>query len=179
MTAQELDCVIDRATLDDLPAMAAIHVAGWKQVYREIMPADELKKWTLDAREQMWRDVVEQASPPIHTLVARDDHGAVLGFCSAGPSRDDSFPIKREVYAVYVTPDAQRLGIGATLFVLILQALKAEKIDHAYTWVPLGNTAAMDFFESMGGVSIGEGVSPAGIPQVAYAWRNLAELLDR
>jgi len=174
--ADQQECPIDRAHPDDAHAIAQVHVAGWEQSYRGLLPDSEIERWTVGAREEMWSSILANPSPPFHTLVALEppgDRGSEpVAFGAAGPSRDKAFPIEREIYAIYVDPDFQRKRIGLRLFLTLMQLIQAEGHDSLYLWCHVQNHSAMDFYEAIGGVAIGDREGEGGWIEAAFAWRN-------
>ncbi|MEM9502905.1 MAG: GNAT family N-acetyltransferase, partial [Cyanobacteria bacterium P01_E01_bin.43] len=49
------------ATLDDIPAIARVHVHAWQTTYRGIFPAKVLQTLTYQKRENSWRRFFAEA----------------------------------------------------------------------------------------------------------------------
>lgn len=185
--AEMQDWPIDRAHPDDAAAIAHVHVAGWEQAYRGLLPDAECDRWTIEARTGMWQQALANPSPPFHNLVALEPPGDrdsdPVAFAAAGPARDTSFPITREIYAIYVDPDFQRRRIGLRLFLTLMQLIQAEGHNALYLWCHVQNHAAMDFYEALGGVAIGEREGAAaggkGWIEAAFAWRDFDTYLKQ
>jgi hypothetical protein len=81
------------ATVDDVAAIASVHVRSWQEAYRGQMPDEILDE--LDPGDNASRRLSRMNDPanPSNTVVAVDDStGAVIGFTEFGPSlRDDDW----------------------------------------------------------------------------------------
>ena len=69
----------------DADALAALHVACWKETYGEILPAEIIDKLSVAEKAAMWRGVIADAG--VFKLAVRKD-GALAGFVMCGPARD-------------------------------------------------------------------------------------------
>ena len=90
---------------------------------------------------------LEHPPPGWTTFVAVDDDGAVLGFASVGPSRDERG--LGELYAIYVAPGRVVDGRRAALLVRGELELRAV-YDEATLWVLEDNPRARSFYEAAG-----------------------------
>lgn len=129
---------IREATTDDLPAIRAIYapyVTETAVSFEETVPDLE----TLAARLQA-----------AHVyLVAQDDSG-VLGYAYASEHRSRAaYRFSCDV-SVYVRANAQRMGIGRTLYGELLPRVKALGFHNAYGGVNLPNPSSVALHESFG-----------------------------
>ncbi|MGC4190239.1 MAG: GNAT family N-acetyltransferase [Thermomicrobiales bacterium] len=173
------------ARLEDAPAIAAVHVRTWQDVYRGHMPDAFLDALTPERRRPFWDRMLAEAAPPWATFVAEDEAGTVVGFCSVGPSRaPDSLdgasrPSSEtgEVYSIYVLPDRQGRGAGRMLLDAVCDALRENGFAEAVLWVLAGNAPAIGFYERMGwrpdGAAKQEDIGGTTIEERAYR-RSLA-----
>src|SRR5438876_9398349 len=99
------------ATGDDAAALARAQERAWQTAYRHVFPVEELERGGF-IRVELWRERLVWPPPGWHTFVAHED-GAVVGFVSVGPSRDERG--LGELYAIYVDPDAWATGAGRAL----------------------------------------------------------------
>jgi GNAT superfamily N-acetyltransferase len=80
-----IDTTVRRATPNDAPELAEIHVAAWRQAYRGIVPDWYLEGFTVESRTRRSRDTdVDQASTA-------------------------------EIWGIYVSPQYWRRGVGRFL----------------------------------------------------------------
>jgi GNAT superfamily N-acetyltransferase len=138
------------ATGDDAAGIAQAQERAWQMAYRHVFPVEELDRGGF-IRASLWRERLEHPPPGWTTFVA-DDDGAVLGFASVGPSRDERG--LGELYAIYVHPDWWATGAGRALIErgeLELRAIYRE----ATLWVLEDNPRARSFYETAGWVPDG------------------------
>jgi ribosomal protein S18 acetylase RimI-like enzyme len=149
---------------DDAPAIAAVHVAAWQSAYRGLVPADVLDRLDLAQRTAGWIPIL--ADPHQHALVIEAD-GAVCGFASFGPARDDDLDPARtaELYSIYVAPEHWRRGLGRRLWDAAQAALTAAGFPEVVLWVFAANQPARAFYEAAGFAPDGTGkVENRGVP---------------
>ncbi|GAA4727143.1 GNAT family N-acetyltransferase [Isoptericola chiayiensis] len=132
--------------LDDVPAIARLHVRCWQQTYRGLMPDAVLDDPGLvDAREKQWRRGLDDPAP--HTrraAVAVIDHD-IVGLAMSGPPLDDDATWSRQLFNLYV--DAAHHGSGAGHD--LLQAV-IEPGESAALWVADPNPRAQAFYRKHG-----------------------------
>lgn len=112
-----------------------------------MFPAELLSALPVDQPEEVWRAQLEALPERATALVAEED-GAVLGYASCGPSRDDE--ATGEIYAIYVLPVEWGRGAGAKLMAAGLEALRSAGFGEATLWVLEGNPRARGFYERGG-----------------------------
>ena len=104
--------VVRHATPEDSRAIATIHVLSWQAAYQGVVPAQFLASMSVDQRERIWRQRLEQGAPGTWVI---EEHSEVLGWISAGPSRDaGALSSTSELWAIYVDPKHWRRGAGLT-----------------------------------------------------------------
>jgi RimJ/RimL family protein N-acetyltransferase len=143
------DVVIREATPDDARAIAEVHVASWRWAYRGELPAEFLDGLTVDDREREWHEWLtpEQGAG---TLVALEG-GAVVGFCSFGPSRDDDADEQTaEVRTIYLREEVAGRGVGRDLFASANDRLRDLGYRRATLWVMSSNERSRRFYERAG-----------------------------
>ena len=139
---------VRRATLNDAAGIAAIHVHSWQEGYRGILPDDFLQSLSIERRETIWRNILE--NPTSDTWVAEEE-GRLRGWISAGPSRDDdASPQTGELWAIYVDPQAWRSGIGRALWREAEAHLRRAEFQTVTLWVLADNQRALRFYETLG-----------------------------
>jgi GNAT superfamily N-acetyltransferase len=133
------------ATPKDAAGIARVQERGWQAAYRHVFPAEELDRGGF-IQANRWSERLVQPPEGWSTFVA-DHDGAVVGFISVGPSRDESGI--GELYAIYVDPGQWSTGTGRAL---IEQA--EEQLRTAYAeitlWVLEDNPRARQFYERAG-----------------------------
>jgi GNAT superfamily N-acetyltransferase len=120
-------------------------MAVWRDTYAGLMPADYLAGLSDERCAAEWRRVARRPGDAHgRTLVVRDGIGRVVGFASAGPSRDDDAPSAWELYAVNLAPAARGTGVAD----LLLDALVGDR--DATLWVVEHNARARSFYSRRG-----------------------------
>jgi GNAT superfamily N-acetyltransferase len=135
---------IRRATADDAPALAHLHLDVWDDAYTGLMDQAILagRRADVEGRIQRWR---ERLAEHDRTLLAVAPEGLV-GFAGAGPGRDNdvSPELDLELHALYVRAAWWGTGIGYAL----LQEAIGDRA--AYLWALAGNERAIRFYERQG-----------------------------
>lgn len=132
------------ASPEDALSIETIRVRGWQSAYRHVFPAADLDALPIDA--ERWRARLH-VPPTGWTTIVCEDGGSVVGFASAGPSRDEDE--LGEVYAIYVDPDSWSTGAGRALLAAAESALGAAYAA-ALLWVLEDNPRARRFYERAG-----------------------------
>jgi GNAT superfamily N-acetyltransferase len=135
--------VVRDAELDDVAAIAAVHVRGWQHAYAHLFAQEDLARISIERR----KDVAREALLSAVALVAERD-GEVVGFAFAGPSRDQNRVA--ELYSIYVDPNAWGTGLGRDLLVEVEQRLREQSFGEAELWVLADNPRARRFYEAAG-----------------------------
>ncbi len=137
--------LIRPARLVDADAIARVHVASWRAAYRGVVSGEFLDAMSVDDRIERWRERLEAADRP--TLVLEHD-GALAGFASLGPARDDDLDPRRvgEVYAIYLDPGSWGRGLGRELMGAGRALLTDLGFSLAILWVLKDNQRARRFY---------------------------------
>ena len=139
--------VVRAGGYDDCPAVAQVQVAAWQAAYAGLVPEETLARLDVAERVRRWLELVHRG---VRLLVAEDD-GGVVGYASAGASRDDDARAGvGEVYALYVVPERWRGGVGRLLHDAVVAALVEERATSATLWVLAGNAQGRAFYEALG-----------------------------
>lgn len=174
---------IRTATKDDIPAIAALHVEGWKGAYGGIVDQAYLDGLTVEKRIADWTQWMEADES---TVFIAEEEGAPAGFAVIGRTKTPppgSSPIRPshsgEIYALYLHPDYWRKGIGTALMKHAARELKERRHSTICLWVLDANTRARGFYEKMGGQKLGGKmieIGPSTLKEVCYGWRDTSAL---
>lgn len=172
---------IRRATAADCEAIATVHVVGWRESYRGLMPDSVLDALSIAERAAMWRRSLTES--PTSVLVA-ETGTALVGFAAGGTRRGDAFAHEGfacdgELYAIYVLRTAQGAGVGGRLLRETASSLAERSFTSLALWVLRANFNARQFYHRHGGRMVAERIEDVRghqLAEIAYGWADLAEL---
>ncbi len=174
---------IRKSIHSDIPAIAALHIEGWKGAYGGIVDQSYLDTLNLDMRIKSWTEWM--ASGESEVFVGEKD-GRIAGFVTIGRTKTappGSSPIRPshsgEIYAIYLHPDVWRQGIGTALLKHAMRELKARRHSTVCLWVLDANVRAKAFYEKMGGQKLGGKmieIGPSNLKEICYGWRDTSVL---
>jgi GNAT superfamily N-acetyltransferase len=168
------------AQKSDLHTIAQIHRRGWELTYGAIITPEQMAESAEEKRVPLWERWV--ADPDNLILVGGERSETPQGFLFGGRVKDHDFvsgscdAFDCEIYSLHTTKEIQGKGLGRALL-----AAGAER------WRTLGRKALVlwayrdnhyrRFYERLGGTLVAEGIDD-GVPDVAYGWQDLAQLIS-
>lgn len=165
---------IRRAQLGDVGAIARVEVDSWRAAYLGLVPASVLNDLSPAAPAARWARILRREAALGSRVWVLCDGGSVLGYASAGPTRDEDDDPRDvgELYTIYLLPAAWGRGLGAALLDTAQDDLARRRFKAMTLWVLEGNTRARRFYELCGlaldgarrPVRIGQG----SLPEVRY-----------
>lgn len=172
--------VIREARLDDVSAIARVHVDTWLSTYRGIVPEDYLAALSYKKRESIWGQMLSTAAENKHFIyVVEDGAGQIIAFADGGPERTSDPVYKSELYAIYVLDAYQRQGIGRRLTLSVVERLAHSGFHSLLVWV-LADNPACRFYEVFGAQKVYEKQFETGgvmLNEIAYGWTDTKVLL--
>jgi ribosomal protein S18 acetylase RimI-like enzyme len=175
--------MIRKATQDDIPAIAALHIEGWKGAYGGIVDQGYLDGLTVEQRTKDWEGWMAAGESEVYIA---EEGRKPAGFVVIGRTKTPppgSSPIRPshsgEIYALYLHPDFWRRGIGTALIKHAARELKERKHSTVCLWVMDANVRAKSFYEKMGGQKIGSKmieIGPSKLKEVCYGWKDTSGL---
>jgi ribosomal protein S18 acetylase RimI-like enzyme len=146
---------IRRATVDDAPALARVHVDSWRAAYRGLVPDAFLKRFEYHWRERRFREALTAGAEETYLIWMGEK---AVAFLTLGAARDPDLDPERtgEIWGIYVSPRHWRRGIGRTLAMEAERILSSRGYEDAVLWVLEGNERARHFYEAMGFALDGE-----------------------
>ncbi len=174
------------ATENDIPALAQIHVQGWKDAYGGLVYNEFLNVPTIEDRTQQWQEWIKIEESGIQLAI--DGDGTPVGLVSYGKLKTPppgSSPIRplysAEIYGLYLLPEYHRQGIGTALMKEAAQKLQVMKHKSLCLWVLEGNKRAVSFYKAKDGQRCGKHditLGPTTAREVCFGWRDTNVLIE-
>jgi hypothetical protein len=173
--------MIRAATAADVPAIAAVHVAGWREMYTDLIGAAAANSQTEADRAAQWAVRFADAERPSGLFVACHPAGEVCGFVACGRARDPALGTDGEFHAIYLLRRAQGRGLGRGLMATAAGAMRQRGMRSGGLWVLTANTHARGFYRHIGGSERGPPgnfqIAGVSVEEVAVVWSDLAALV--
>lgn len=153
--------ILRPARPDDAPALAALHVAVWRQTYGHLAPPEAIARLDEALRLRQWTAAL--ADPDRRTWVAEGGDGTggeLLGLVGTGAPGEALFAARGEIKHLYVAANARRTGLGARLLAAGRAALEQAGFSGAGLGVVRENTSARAFYAAAGGREAGAYTDP-------------------
>jgi ribosomal protein S18 acetylase RimI-like enzyme len=143
---------IRRARLEDAAAIAAVHVRTWQAAYEHVFGAARLAGIDAAAREGLARRFATDAE---QDAFVAEEGDRIVGFVACGPSRpeegtDEEGEEQRELFAIYVLPEAWGTPAASGLLHAAAEAMHGRGSSGAFLWVLDDNPRARRFYEREG-----------------------------
>ncbi|QNE17968.1 GNAT family N-acetyltransferase [Kribbella qitaiheensis] len=158
---------IRRAVVADAEAAAWSHLLCWREAYDGTVDPVLLAQHTSDIDRRVQRWAAALGAGYERWLAVNPDPAAalqdrVIGFASAGPSRDDDAPVPLELFMVYVRAQWWGSGLGYRLLDVAIGK------EPASLWVLEANERARAFYRRQGFAEDGTKVDEPffGVPEI-------------
>lgn len=173
------EIAIRAAQAEDAADIARIHVESWQSTYAGILP-DEILLGLDSAQHEArwWRHVLGRFRRNHFVYVAEDPDCGIVGFASAGPSRQTGLPYRGEVYTIYLRDDYHGMGIGKQLFASTVAGVQEARGPSVIVWCLSANPSRF-FYEHLGGELVARRNSRVGaspVEEFGYAWADASHL---
>ena len=148
--------VIEKMKEDDIEQVAKILINSWKIAYRDIIDKTFLENLSLEEKIQKLK---EQYKDGGYTIARNKDTNEVVGVTRFGKRLDELNRFTEydgEIYALYVKPGLLRKKIGSRLLLHAKERLKEQGNHKMIIWCLKENEPSRKFYESMGGILLGE-----------------------
>ena len=138
------------AVAADADTIARIQVETWRVAYHGLMPDEAIAAFDLEGRQRMWREGLARVPRPGSATFVAELDNEVVGFASAGRSRDEEAANEGELYAIYLHPSCWDRGIGRALLERAEESMREYGFERAILWVLEGNERGERFYRAAG-----------------------------
>ncbi len=169
--------LIRTAGAGDADAIAMLHTASWREVYRGILPDAYLDHEIVGDRLRYWTGAL--ATPAGSFVLVACDGGVPSGFIAV--ARDGEPGYDAVIDSLHVAAAWRGTGLGRRLMGQAASRLLAAGASSVCLRVFDANTAAVGFYRRLGGRPDGSGIdgfAGADMPDTRFGWRDLAALRD-
>ena len=161
---------IRAARLEDVPALARLHVETFTETHRGGQPGGP----SYELRLQQWTDAFARTDNWF-ALVVEGEDGALVGFAKGTP-HDGGVPgFAGELNKLYVLERFHRRGIGRSLVCRVARRFVEQGVTSMLLFGD-AQSPANGFYEALGAERI---YSAEGEFHGGYGWRDLHALLAR
>jgi ribosomal protein S18 acetylase RimI-like enzyme len=162
------EVAIRAAVPADAPAIAALHVAAWREAYRNLAPPEAVRRLDLHRRRSQWTAMLAKAE---RTMLVAERDGRIVGIGTAGAATVPALGARGEILYLYVDPAHARTGIGRALMRRLALSLREHGYKHIALGVVEGNRSAIDFYRKLGGRPAGSYIDPGPL------WRSRNQII--
>jgi ribosomal protein S18 acetylase RimI-like enzyme len=132
--------------IEDVPAMARIHVRSWQETYRGIMSDEVLDDPSfVSRRERFWTAALSDERYAKNRSVVAEHWGEVVGIAMAGPPDLDNSTWAAQLYLLYLLQAHHGSGAGTELLEAVI-----SPTESAVLWVADPNPRAQAFYRKHG-----------------------------
>ena len=162
--------IIRPATIDDVPALAALHVATFNETHGR-GPGSP----TYDLRAFQWKNAFEARDDSWFCLVIEKADGGLIGFAKGQPyHQDDHAEYKGELNKIYLLRSFQKLGWGRQLICKVAEEFIRRGISSMLLFGDAHNPSNQ-FYEHMGAQKL---YAKNGAFHGGYGWPDLQRLIS-
>lgn len=147
-----------QGTAEDAKDLAKTHFLCWQGTYKGILPDKLNDEQTEESFLKYWDNYFASGNGNSSFVILATEDNKILGFAAAGPTINDSEFTKNhdgELYKLYISPLAQRGGLGTMLLKKTQEKLKELGYKKMVIKALKENKKAYDFYTKQGGVALG------------------------
>ena len=167
------------AGIDDAKAIATIHTSSWRDVYRNILPQAYLSDEIERERSDFWHHKVLNRDESEMLLVIKSG-GIILGFIWTTRTGEPGYDAVIE--ALHIDANAKNCGYGKQLMKAAVKQLIEDGQQSVCLRVFDENTAAIKFYQHIGGIKDGSGIdnfAGANAADSRIGWKDIHTLHTR
>lgn len=138
--------VVRSGQVEDVPAIARVHVRSWQETYRGLM-SDQLldNPGFIAAREKFWTAALTDERFAENRIAVAEHDGSVIGIAMSGPPQDADASWSVQLYLIYVLAANFGSGAGPALLNAVI-----DSRDTTALWVADPNPRAQAFYRKHG-----------------------------
>lgn len=129
------------ASMADLDGIVRVFLACWRESYRGVLPVPAIEAMSDERARALWQRVLGSETGEV-VVASQDEILGVTRFAASGNRGD--------VHSLYVSPDAQGLGVGSRLLRIATERLATQGVTDAALWVFANNVASLEFYRRQG-----------------------------
>ena len=168
---------IRNATLHDAKFIASIHTSSWRDVYKNILPANYLDYEVEQERRDFWHSKLSNKNLS-EMILTINSGNVVLGFIWVTRTGEPGYDAVIE--ALHIDIDAKYCGYGKQIIKAAVRRLIKQGVKSICLRVFDDNAAAIQFYHSIGGVKDQSGIdnfAGANSPDSRIGWKDIRCLL--
>jgi len=162
------------AELRDAEALARVFDTTWHMSYRGVLPHAAFEELPPECTSEHWRQALFRVPEAHLYLTAVDEDDDPVGLATAGPDRFGGHEWA-ELYALYVMPGYQGLGLGRRLLAEAFRLMHEAGFGSGIVWT-LSGAESRGFYERLGGAADHERETMEWgqrFSQTGYVWPDL------
>jgi ribosomal protein S18 acetylase RimI-like enzyme len=165
------DLVLREATVDDLRALAELHVHTFNETHVGPFGSGP----TYSTRERQWREKLAERDATHFVLVLETAARQLVGFIWCHPTNGDPRWAAR-LNKIYLLREYQRRGLGKRMVAAAVDRLLEHGLTSMVLFTEVDNEPACNFYEQLGGArQLNERGDFGGM----YGWTDLRKLKDQ
>jgi ribosomal protein S18 acetylase RimI-like enzyme len=159
---------IREAILDDVPALARLHVETFTEAHREGRAGGP----TYELRESQWREAFSVSDGTWFCFLVQDESGRLVGFAKGTPHDGGIAGFEGELNKIYVLRRFHRRGVGRLLLCHVADRFLSNGVA---SMLLFGDAASPSngFYEAFGAERL---FAESGEFHGGYGWRDLRTL---
>lgn len=154
MPSPSADVSVRIAWADDAPAIAAVQLRAWPELYAGLVPAEAIPSGpeAADSVAAAWRASLDKPGDARNRVLVSLERNRVTGFAITGPASDpDCDPVSDgELQDLTVDPGDRGHGHASRLLQAAADTMVADRFTRAVTWVLATDDALRAFLGEAG-----------------------------
>lgn len=137
---------------DDAASIARVQLAGWREMYADLLPAEVLDSLDADEFTERWTALLTAPKDARMRVLVALERAEVRGFALVHPSADpDADQVADgEVGELVIDPEHRGEGHGSRLLQAAVDTLRADRFTRVRWWITSTDDALREFVASSG-----------------------------